>query len=205
METFIENVKAELLKQNKTKAELARYLEVTPQRLNNWFLRKNIPTDYAIRIAKFLNTSVENLNNANEEIPLTHYLPIIGSASCGVPTNHFYGEDVEMFPVPSELYREGRYLVRAEGDSMLPKIKDGDLVLCDKDAQVDNGNIIHYTINGENSGIKKAIFDENGKLTMLMPLNTDYPPIVIKDSDEVRYARCLKVIADLWGEKRENY
>ena len=202
----IERLKELLEVNNLKKSDLARIMFDIPQnepvpskyrtRISDYFSGKaNIPNELLKKVANHFNVNLLYL--LGEEIPLTHYLPIIGSASCGVPTNHFYGEDLEMFPVPSELYREGRYLVRAEGDSMLPKIKDGDLVLCDKDAQVDNGHIIHYTINGENSGIKKAIFDENGKLTMLMPLNTDYPPIVIKDSDEVRYARCLKVIADL--------
>ena len=195
----------ELLKEKGLKQkDLIKYVtgknEIAPADKTRWsrFLNNlhQIPYDDLLKVADFLKVNIDYLINDNA-IPLTHYLPIIGSASCGVPTNHFYGEDLEMFPVSSELYREGRYLVRAEGDSMLPKIKNGDLVLCDKNAQVDNGNIIHYTINGENSGIKRVIFDENGKLTMLMPLNTDYPPIVIKDSDEVRYAKCLKVIADL--------
>jgi len=202
----IERLKELLEVNNLKKSDLARIMfdisknePVPPKyrtRISDYFSGKaNIPNELLKKVANHFNVSLLYL--LGEEIPLTHYLPIIGSASCGVPTNHFYGEDLEMFPVSSELYREGRYLVRAEGDSMLPKIKNGDLVLCDKNAQVDNGNIIHYTINGENSGIKRVIFDENGKLTMLMPLNTDYPPIVIKDSDEVRYAKCLKVIADL--------
>jgi len=195
MEQLIENIKNLLQQKNKTKADLARFLEVTPQRLNNWFLRGNIPTDYVIQIAKFLNTSVEFLNNNNDNIPLTHYLPIIGEASCGVPTHQFF-EDVEMYPVSEDMYRNSRYIVRAVGDSMLPKIKQGDLVLCDTEAQVDNNSIIHYTINGEESGIKKAVY-KDGKLFMLMPLNQDYPPIMLGENDEVVTAKCIKVISDL--------
>jgi len=195
MEQLIENIKNLLQQKNKTKADLARFLEVTPQRLNNWFLRGNIPTDYVIQIAKFLNTSVEFLNNNNDNIPLTHYLPIIGEASCGVPTHQFF-EDVEMYPVSEDMYRNSRYIVRAVGDSMLPKIKQGDLVLCDTEAQVDNNSIIHYTINGEESGIKKAVY-KDGKLFMLMPLNQDYPPIMLGENDEVVTAKCVKVISDL--------
>ena len=195
MEQLIENIKNLLQQKNKTKADLARFLEVTPQRLNNWFLRGNIPTDYVIQIAKFLNTSVEFLNNNNDKIPLTHYLPIIGEASCGVPTHQFF-EDVEMYPVSEDMYRNSRYIVRAVGDSMLPKIKNGDLVLCDKEAQIDNNSIIHYTINNEESGIKKAVY-KDGKLFMLMPLNPDYPPIMLGENDEVVTAKCIKVISDL--------
>ena len=195
MKKVINKIEYLLNEQNKTKKQLADYLEIKPQRLSNWFSRKSIPSEYLIDIAKFLNTTVENLYSEDEKIPLTHYLPIIGKASCGVPINYHF-EDVEMYPVPEMLYREGRYIVVAEGDSMLPKIKDGDLVLCDKGVYVDNGNIVHYTLNGE-SGIKKIVMDENNKPIMLVPLNDKFPPIPVKEGDNLIYARCLKVFSDL--------
>ena len=196
MDTYdkIENL---LKKENKTKSELSKFLEITPQRLNNWLKRKSVPVEYLKDIANFFNVDIDYL--LGNEVPITHYLPLIGSASCGVPTNHFYSDmgEYELVPVPAELYRDGRYFVKADGDSMLPKIKNGDLVLCDVNANIDNGNIIHYTINNEESGIKRVIFDENQKPIMLVPLNDKYQPIPIKEGDIVRMARCLKVISDL--------
>jgi repressor LexA len=198
MEAVINKIDKLLKEQGKTKKEMADYLEVKPQRLSNWFMRKSIPSEYLIDIAKFLNTTVEALFGESDIIPITRYLPIIGEASCGVPTNHYYQDaEYEMYPVPENLYKEGRYYVRATGDSMLPKIKEGDLVLCDRETYIDNGSIVHYTINNEESGIKKVIMDENGKPVMLMPLNDKYPPIAIKEGDEVRMAKCLEVTSKL--------
>ena len=194
MDTYdkIENL---LKKENKTKSELSKFLEITPQRLNNWLKRKSVPVEYLKDIANFFNVDVDYL--LGNAIPITHYLPLIGSASCGVPTNHFYGDygEYELIPVPAELYRDGRYFVKADGDSMLPKIKSGDLVLCDANAIIDNGNIVHYTLNDE-SGIKKIVFDKD-KPIMLIPINQDYPPIPIKKEDNLRMAKCLKVVSDL--------
>jgi len=198
MESVINKIDKLLKEQGKSKKEVADYLEVKPQRLSNWFMRKSIPSEYLIDIAKFLNTTVEALFDETGEIPVTRYLPIIGEASCGVPTNHFYQDtEYEMYPVPEHLYKEGRYYVKAVGDSMLPKIKEGDIVLCDKEAYIDNGSIVHYTINNEESGIKKVIMDEKGNPVMLMPLNDKYPPVAIKDGDEVRMAKCLEVTSKL--------
>ena len=190
-------IKELLQKNHKTKSELANFLEITPQRLNNWFKRKSIPAEYLSDIAKFFNVDVDYL--LGNEVPITYYIPLIGSASCGVPTNHFYADmgEYEMIPVPASLYREGRYYVRAEGDSMLPKIKPGDEVMCDKEAYIENGNIVHYTLNDEESGIKKVVLDENGKPVMFVPLNDKYSPIIVKPDDKVRMAKCIKITTDL--------
>jgi len=190
-------IKELLQKNHKTKSELANFLEITPQRLNNWFKRKSIPAEYLSDIAKFFNVDVDYL--LGNEVPITYYIPLIGSASCGVPTNHFYADmgEYEMIPVPASLYREGRYYVRAEGDSMLPKIKPGDEVMCDKEAYIENGNIVHYTLNDEESGIKKVVLDENGKPVMFVPLNDKYSPIIVKPDDKVRMTKCIKITTDL--------
>jgi repressor LexA len=171
-------------------------MEVKPQRLSNWFMRKSIPSGYMLDIAKFLNTSVESLYDDNNTIPLTHYLPVIGEASCGVPTNHFFYEDYDKIPVPADLYREGRYAVKAVGDSMTPKINEGNIVLCDTQAYIDNNNIVHYTLNGE-SGIKKIVMDKDNNPIMLVPLNDKYAPIPIDKDAVLKMERCFKVITDL--------
>jgi len=180
-------------------SKLADFLGVPRNYITRWVKdeKYNFPYEYINEISKFFNVSpIYFLEDTDNTIYLTYYLPIIGKASCGVPTNHNLEDIVEMFPVPEMLYREGRYIVIAEGDSMLPKIKNGDLVICDKEAYVDNGNIVHYTLNGD-SGIKKIVIDENNKPIMLVPLNDKYPPIPIKEIDELRVAKCIKVISDL--------
>ena len=188
----------ELLKKtNRTKTELANFLEISPQRLNNWLKRKSVPVEYLTDIAKFFSVDVDYL--LSNEIPITHYLPLIGSASCGVPTNHFYSDmgEYEMIPVPASLYKEGRYFVRAEGDSMLPKIKPGNEVMCDKEAFIENGSIVHYTLNDEESGIKKVVLDEKGHPVMLVPLNDKHSPIIIKPDDKIKMAKCIRVVTNL--------
>ena len=178
--------------------KLAEFLNVPRNYITRWAKdeKYNFPYEYIEQISKFFNVPASYFLET-DEIPVTRYLPIIGEASCGVPTNHFYQDaEYEMYPVPEHLYKEGRYYVKAVGDSMLPKIKEGDIVLCDKEAYIDNGSIVHYTINGSESGIKKVIC-ENNKPVMLQPLNPEYEPILIKDGDEVRMAKCLEVTSKL--------
>ena len=200
---FSKNFDYLMKKENITNKKLAEMLDnfysfkISKESIAKYRRGERTPNpDFIKYVSYILKVNVnELLKNENDNIPLTHYLPIIGEASCGVPTHQFF-EDVEMYPVSEDMYRNSRYIVRAVGDSMLPKIKNGDLVLCDKEAQVDNNSIIHYTINGEESGIKKAVY-KDGKLFMLMPLNQDYPPIMLGENDEVVTAKCVKVISDL--------
>ena len=200
---FSKNFDYLMKKENITNKKLAEMLDnfysfkISKESIAKYRRGERTPNpDFIKYVSYILKVNVnELLKNENDNIPLTHYLPIIGEASCGVPTHQFF-EDREMYPVSEDMYRNSRYIVRAVGDSMLPKIKNGDLVLCDKEAQIDNNSIIHYTINGEESGIKKAVY-KDGKLFMLMPLNPDYPPIMLGENDEVVTAKCIKVISNL--------
>jgi repressor LexA len=206
MET-IDKIKELMEKNNMRNADLARVIFNIPKnepvpskyrvRISDYFSRKSkIPYDILKSLAKYFNIDVNYFLENNNTIPLTHYLPVIGEASCGVPTNHFYYQDYDKIPVPAELYREGRYAVKAVGDSMRPRINPGDIVICDVNMYVNNGSIVHYTLN-EESGIKKVIMDENNNPIMFMPLNDKYPPIPVKEDDNLRMARCFKLYSSL--------
>lgn len=139
-------------------------------------------------IADILKISVDELfRGKNEKIKPT-LRPLIGSASCGVPTTYYY-DDVEMISAPDG-FGGHSYYVRADGDSMETDIPDGALVLCDPDAEVVSGKIVHYTWDGE-CGIKKYL-DVNGQV-VLQPTNQSYPPIIVTDAYELRMARVVFV------------
>ena len=76
------------------------------------------------------------------------------------------------------------YAVRAEGDSMSPKINNNSLVYCRTNMQIDSGNIVHYSINGE-SGIKKYKINEKRDIISLIPINSDFDIITVHADDGV--------------------
>ena len=80
------------------------------------------------------------------------------------------------------------YVVRVNGNSMNPTFKDGDLVLVEKNARVDEGDIGIFVLNGE-SFIKKQGVDE------LISLNPEYLPIPYGQGDSILC--CGKVISKL--------
>lgn len=151
---------------------------------------KNSPSiEKLTAIAKILNVTTDYL--LDKDIIETKVIPLIGKSSCGIPKEYDLN-GYDPIPVPIDIYREGMYCVEADGDSMSPKINNGDIVYCDPHKQIDSGNIVHYWIDGE-SGIKRYKINEAGTIISPIPINTEYDIITIHCDENVdlRMARIV--------------
>lgn len=88
------------------------------------------------------------------------YLSLFGFAQCGNEAEFFStGNFKEKIAVSTKLFgisdASNSFLVKAKGDSMFPEIADRDLVLFDRQADVDNGSIA-LVIDEEEPKIKKV-------------------------------------------------
>ena len=179
------------------KTRLAEHLGVNRSYVGRWISdpKYNIPRDKIKGIAEFFGVSIDYLLDDSQDIPINTKVPIIGKASCGVP-NGYYGDDIQYIDLPSDIAGSGVYGVIADGDSMLPKIQHNAIVICDKNRDINNGDIVHYTINDE-SGIKRLY--EKGNEIILEPLNPAHDSIRYLDSDihSIRIAKCISVINPL--------
>lgn len=107
-----------------------------------------------------------------------------GMAQCGPDGTLLSGDPEERVPIASQLIKfpaEDAFLVRAKGDSMQPKINEGDLVIARKSITADKGNIIVCALDGKVL-IKK--FHSDGNQIILQSGNKDqnkYPPILAKN------------------------
>lgn len=183
-----------------TQARLAELTGDARSTVNKWLSGKQPPPKHKLKkIADFFGVTIDYLLDDTQEIPITRYAPLIGVASCGVPLGSFPISD-EYVSIPPDIDPEGTYAVRAYGDSMYPKIEDGEIVLCSTKKPPSNGTIVHYTYNGD-SGIKKIIYNKDGSAT-LMPLNLDCDgctPIHIPadNIDDLIARRCVFVYKKL--------
>lgn len=186
--SFGENIKFLMRKNKITAQEIADRLELTRGAVTNWSNGIRFPKDEDTikNLASILRVPVEDLFNGDMEKIKPTMRPLIGSASCGVPTTYYY-EDVEMIPV-SENVGLCSYFIRADGESMATRINHGDLLLCDPDAMIRSGDIVHFEWDGEH-GVKKYV-EQNG-MRMMVAFNQDYPPIIITDEYELRMVRVV--------------
>ena len=177
----------ELSKEQKIpRKKIAEYIGTFPANLSDTLNRKGrkFQAEHIPKLAKLFNVSVDYLLG-NENVATVKSIPLIGLASCGIPQEYDLN-CYEPVPVSNELYHDGMYAVRAEGDSMSPKINNGNLVYCVANEQIENGNIVHYMVNGE-SGIKKFKMNEKGDIISLVPINSDYDIITISADDNTAF------------------
>ena len=106
--------------------------------------------------------------------PPSVMVPVVGSVRCGpggLAYQEYQGTEAADVANPKDYF----YL-RAEGDSMLPDIRPGDLVLVHIQPQVDNGDLAVVVIDGEEGTLKKFI--RKGDTVVLQSFNQQYPPRV---------------------------
>lgn len=113
------------------------------------------------------------------------YLNLYGLAHCGPNGTILDDNPIERIPIPTRLLSfsssEG-FLVKAKGDSMTPKINEGDIVIGRRIDDVDSGRIVVCVNNGE-SLIKKVQKEKQGNI--LVSLNPKYPPFLAADDFRV--------------------
>lgn len=108
-------------------------------------------------------------------------IPIVATVAAGEPT---YSEgNVEGWIDYDKDPRGHVFACRIKGDSMSPRIQDGDIIIVDQEADFEDGDIVLVTVNG-NDGTCKRIKKYTDCLALLS-LNPAYEPMIYT-SKEVR-------------------
>jgi len=106
-------------------------------------------------------------------------------AHCGPRGFLLDGNPIERVPIPTRLIPfpvSDAFLVKAKGDSMEPKINDGDLVIVKKCREPKNGGIV-VCVNEGDALIKRMQREDEG--TILVSLNSKYPPFTAAEDFRV--------------------
>ena len=134
-----------------------------------------------IKLSRFFGTTIDYLIGKTDTqdvppgfdpMPDMDQVPLIGRIACGQPITA--EENVEeLVSIPSVWHAQ--FTLRCEGDSMEPRIKDGDLVAIRSQPIVENGEIAAVRIGCE--ATLKHVYLYKDKI-ILQPENPSYEPIV---------------------------
>lgn len=107
-------------------------------------------------------------------------IPVLGAVRAGLPM-----EAVENIldyeEIGEEVARQGDFFaLQIKGDSMEPKISDGDVVIVRKQPTVENGEIAIVLVNGDDATIKKVQKFDGG--INLIPSNSAYNVLTYSDA-----------------------
>lgn len=138
--------------------KLANVLEVSPSYLMGLDDIKDVPQGF-------------------QPVPSMKKIPRVGRIACGTPI--LAEENVEEYDSVPEHWKADFTLI-CVGDSMAPKIQDGDLVAIKQQETVENGQIAAVLI--DNEATLKRVYVYPDKL-ILRPENPEYEPIVIMNGE----------------------
>ena len=186
---FGKNLEYLLNREHVQQKELAAALGVTKSAVSMWVTGASSPRmDKVQRMTEILNCTVSDLLDSpvrtNElAVPEQGMLPVLGRVSAG--TGVIAEEDILGYESADKRYTNGEYYyLRVSGDSMSPKIDDGDLVLVHRQTSVDSGSIGVFSVDGEDGFVKKVFYDKEN--ITLHSFNPYYPDMNFHGPDVLR-------------------
>ena len=174
MSTIYERIRARRIELGLTVEELAKKMgykdKSSISKIENG--KADIPQSKVIAFARALNTTTAYLmgiDTAKERsipagfqpLPKRDRIPRVGQIACGTPI--LAEENVEAYDeVPSDWHAD--FTLLCQGDSMEPKIKDGDVVAIHSQPMVENGEVAAVLIAGEATLTRVFLFADHIEL-----------------------------------------
>lgn len=163
---------------------------------------RDVPRSQIVELAKALGTTPSVLMGWEDEkkdepsaviLPTEkiHMIPVFGSVAAGFGA--YANSDVIGY-IP--LYIENDFdvadtiCITVRGQSMYPKIEDGDKIVVRRQESVDNGRVAVVMI-GEEAVVKRVNFD--GERLELTSFNPEYPPRII-EGEELANCRIVGLV-----------
>ena len=176
-----------------SQTEVSRMLGVTQQAVGKWETGRSTPDPQTVaRLAEILDTTADallGLQQAPTAAPavgrnaFSRYteslVPVVGTVRAGYGALAFeedYGSEYASVKDPDSYF----YLV-VRGDSMEPRIQDGDLALVHRQPVLDSGDL-GVLIYGDGEGTLKR-YVRRGNAVVLQPFNPDYEELVLRGEE----------------------
>lgn len=185
MSTIYERIRARRIELGLTVEELAKKMgykdKSSISKIENG--KADIPQSKVIAFARALNTTTAYLMGIDtakelsipagfQPLPKRDRIPRVGQIACGTPI--LAEENVEAYDeVPSDWHAD--FTLLCQGDSMEPKIKDGDVVAIHSQPMVENGEVAAVLIDGEATLKRVFLFDDHIELRAENPA---FPTII---------------------------
>lgn len=160
---------------------------------------------YLVAMEKTPSIILEQLENLKEENKKTHQkavfqqdevmIPLYSriSAGSGAITDE---EPEDYISIPGIRNVYSMFAVNVFGDSMEPTIQNRSIILCSDNAEIRDGDVAAFIVNGE-SYVKRL--KRNDEYIALLSDNPRYKPIYISSYDDFRVVgKVLKVINDVY-------
>lgn len=171
-EILAKNLKNEMDTRNITQTDLAKYLGCSISTVNTWVQGRFYPRDTQVeKMAKLFNIPPSKLVVDNDPIRV----PVLGAVRAGYPALA-QQEVLDYEEITPEMANMGKIFgLKIKGDSMMPEMAEGDVVLVLEQSDVESGDIAVVMVGSEDATIKRVI--KGADSITLIPFNPAYTPM----------------------------
>ena len=203
-----DRIRKQRILSNLSQTELAEKIQVSKQTLykyeNN--IITNVPSDKIESIASALNVTPaflmgwdEKASSSNNKTTNGVKINVLGRVAAGIPISAV--EDIiDTEEISEEMASAGEFFgLKIKGDSMEPRIYDGDVVIVRQQSDADSGDIVIALVNGDDATCKRLTKYAGG--IGLISLNPKYEPMMFSDEDiEKKPVKIIGRVVELRGK-----
>jgi len=121
-------------------------------------------------------------------------VPLISAVPAGKVATLFHPDYVDDYVTVDDVKDPQAFALKVKGNSMSPRIEDGDVVIVSPQQEARSGDICVARVNGEDT-LKKVKFE--GNYVHLIPLNPEFDPVTVKKRDVNFVWKVVKLIKEL--------
>lgn len=152
-------------------SDLANRLNVKPNTISNWETEKSYPDlDSLRKMSIIFEVSVDYIlggNSVGKSAGIR--IPVLGDVAAGIPIEAIT-DVVDYEEIDGALAATGEFFgLRIKGDSMEPRMRDGDVVIVRKQDDAETGDTVVVLVNGDSATVKKIKYGPDG--ISLIPTN----------------------------------
>lgn len=186
-EVMAKNIQYYMALNGKTRNDMCEALGVKYTTFTDWVKGNVYPRIDKIELmANYFGINKADLVEEHSNKPTSSSavtIPVLGRVAAGIPlTVSEYIVDTE--EIPAAMAADGEYFgLMIKGDSMEPKISNGDVVIVRKQEDADDGDIVIALVNGDDAVCKRLKKYSDG--ISLISNNPAYEPMYFNNAEIV--------------------
>lgn len=203
---FSNNLKYYMQLNNKNQVDLMNDLHLSSSTLSNWCTGLKLPRmDKIQMLADYFgilkSDLLENSHSIDSTIIESHAITInvLGRVAAGLPLEAIE-EIIDTEEISESLAKTGSFFgLQIHGDSMEPRMYEGDIVIVRQQEDADSGDIVIALVNGEEATCKRLIKYESG--IGLISLNSKYKPMIYSNEEIINLpVKIIGKVVELRGK-----
>ena len=178
--TIGERIRQLRIRKDMSQEELAKRLGLSGKTVVSKIEKgdRDIKHELIVKTAKVLGVSPTFLLTGEDVMPKNATrIRVFGEVAAGIPLDQIDEMDYDDWEeIPESLSKTGEFFaLRIKGDSMAPKMSEGDVVIVRKQNYIGDGEIAIVAVNGDTATCKRVRKGESG--ITLIGLNPNFEPM----------------------------